>query len=121
MFSRTCVILYTFVILHFCFSVHQLPVSAKSSSVQSPPIIRTSTGDVIGFTRKVKLHGGEKVTVNTFLGVPYAKPPTGPLRFRPPVPVTPWNGTRAANILPNSCWQSIDESFDQIWGNFCIY
>ncbi|MFF1883030.1 carboxylesterase/lipase family protein [Pseudarthrobacter sp. NPDC058196] len=31
-------------------------------------------------------------TVHRFLGIPYAGPPSGANRFRPPVPVAPWDG-----------------------------
>ena len=31
-----------------------------------------------------------------FNGIPYAKPPVGPLRWRAPEPPEPWTGTRAA-------------------------
>jgi para-nitrobenzyl esterase len=34
--------------------------------------------------------------VAAFLGVPYAAPPFGPNRMRPPQPVTPWSGERDA-------------------------
>ena len=32
----------------------------------------------------------------TFLGVPYAEPPTGDRRFKPPQPITLWSGIRDA-------------------------
>lgn len=31
-------------------------------------------------------------TIERFLGIPYAEPPSGANRFRPPVPVLPWTG-----------------------------
>jgi len=34
--------------------------------------------------------------VRIFRGVPFAQPPVGPLRFRPPTPIKPWLGERDA-------------------------
>jgi len=34
--------------------------------------------------------------IHTFLGIPYAKPPIGPLRWRAPEPPEPWEGVRSA-------------------------
>lgn len=42
--------------------------------------IRTSSGPVRGHAASVKQ------TVSSYLGIPYAKAPVGPLRFMPPVP-----------------------------------
>jgi para-nitrobenzyl esterase len=37
--------------------------------------------------------------VRAFLGIPFAAPPVGDLRWRAPQPVTPWEGVRAANAF----------------------
>lgn len=37
--------------------------------------------------------------VHTWLGVPYAAPPTGPLRWHPPQPAVAWSGTRDCTSL----------------------
>ncbi|KAL3081031.1 hypothetical protein niasHT_037499 [Heterodera trifolii] len=56
------------------------------SSPNAPPVVRTSYGDVIGIPRR--LDSG--VQVEVFLGIPFAKPPIGQLRFEKPVPPSPW-------------------------------
>jgi para-nitrobenzyl esterase len=41
-----------------------------------------------------------------FLGIPFAAPPTGDLRFRPPQPAAKWSGVRDATKEGNVCPQS---------------
>jgi para-nitrobenzyl esterase len=53
----------------------------------SGPVIETSSG---------RLKGEAQGDVLVFRGIPFAKPPVGPLRFRPPEPPDPWTGVRAA-------------------------
>ena len=43
--------------------------------------------------------------VTVFRGIPYAAPPVGDLRWRPPQPAQPWNGVRPAIELGHNCMQ----------------
>lgn len=49
--------------------------------------------------------GGGNATVNQFLGVPFAAPPVGPLRWRPPQPPAAW-GVKNATWFGPTCMQS---------------
>jgi para-nitrobenzyl esterase len=43
--------------------------------------------------------------VKAWLGVPFAAPPLGDLRWKPPQPVAPWQGVRAATEFGPQCLQ----------------
>ncbi len=51
------------------------------------------------------LEGMQADTVRVFLGIPYAKPPVGALRFAAPVPADKWSGTFQAKQFGPSCVQ----------------
>lgn len=75
------------------------PVTAHSSHGpdDSAPqlVVRTDAGKVQGVLQ-------EDVTI--FRGIPYAAPPVGEFRWRPPQPVTPWWGTvRDASAFGANC------------------
>jgi para-nitrobenzyl esterase len=44
--------------------------------------------------------------VRAYLGLPFAAPPLGELRWKPPQPATPWQGVRAATAFGPQCLQS---------------
>ncbi|XP_066292862.1 pyrethroid hydrolase Ces2e-like [Branchiostoma lanceolatum] len=44
--------------------------------------------------------------IYTFLGIPYAAPPVGELRYRPPQPALPWEGVREAVEYGSYCPQN---------------
>ena len=54
--------------------------------------------------------------VDCWLGIPYAAPPVGDLRFRHPKPIEKWEGIHEADKKPNSCWQSKDTTYPGFLG-----
>ncbi|XP_040838509.1 cocaine esterase-like [Ochotona curzoniae] len=68
------------------------------------PIRTTHSGQVRGSLVHVK---GTDVGVHTFLGIPFAKPPLGPLRFAPPEPAEAWSGVRDGTSYPAMCPQNL--------------
>uniref|UniRef100_A0A2K5F8B0 Carboxylic ester hydrolase n=1 Tax=Aotus nancymaae TaxID=37293 RepID=A0A2K5F8B0_AOTNA len=68
------------------------------------PIRTTHTGQVLGSLVHVK---GADAGVHTFLGIPFAKPPIGLLRFAPPEPPESWSGVRDATAHPAMCLQDV--------------
>ncbi|KAK7688643.1 hypothetical protein QCA50_008181 [Cerrena zonata] len=71
----------------------------SSYAVPSPRAIPTVTLD------KGVFSGVLDGNTNKFLGIPFAKPPTGDLRFRLPVPNDPYTGTHSASDFGPSCPQ----------------
>lgn len=75
-------------------------------------LVQTSSGPVRGF--RVPSPSGD---VAAFLGIPYARPPLGPLRFRPPLPAPPWEEVLEATTQPNACYQAVDTMFPGFGGS----
>jgi para-nitrobenzyl esterase len=53
-----------------------------------------------------RLGGARKGAVVSFKGIPFARPPIGPLRWRLPEPAEPWTGTRDATLFSPTCPQA---------------
>ncbi len=60
-------------------------MNIQDASTESATVVRTDSG----------LVSGSSGAIRTFMGLPYAAPPVGDLRWRPPQPVKPWTGIRA--------------------------
>uniref|UniRef100_A0A8C0WZI3 Carboxylic ester hydrolase n=1 Tax=Castor canadensis TaxID=51338 RepID=A0A8C0WZI3_CASCN len=67
-----------------------------------PPVVDTVHGKVLG--KYVSLQGFAQ-PVAVFLGVPFAKPPLGSLRFSPPQPAEPWSYVKNTTSYPPMCSQ----------------
>jgi carboxylesterase type B len=93
------------------------PWSRRRRSLPVPgPKAETEHGMVQGITSK-------DLSVDSFLGIPYADPPLGDNRFRPPQPFTsPWApNVRLADTLPQMCAQ-LALSKGQFFGSEdCLY
>ena len=77
-----------------------LSLFAAQSSAGAPPetrpVVRAPAGAAAGTT------DGD---IRVFKGLPYAQPPVGGLRWRPPVPASHWDGIRDASAHGPACVQ----------------
>jgi para-nitrobenzyl esterase len=64
----------------------------------------SASGPVAG-TANGAVRGLASGAVDEFLGIPYAAPPVGPLRWRPPQPAASWSGVRDATQFAPHCPQ----------------
>ncbi|HWG13384.1 MAG TPA: carboxylesterase family protein [Streptosporangiaceae bacterium] len=70
--------------------------SGTGSGGGRSPVVATASGLVRGTTVN---------STREYLGIPYAAPPVGNLRWRPPQPAAPWRGIRAATSFAPHCPQ----------------
>lgn len=68
----------------------------------SAPVIATDSG---------RISGRETEGVSSFTGIPFAAPPVGDLRWRPPQPPKPWEGVRACTNFAPACPQPADLTY----------
>lgn len=76
--------------------VRLLAAAALMGAAPAPEVINTPAGAVRGATER---------GVRVFKGVPYARPPVGPLRWRPPAALPAWTGVRDARAFGPACVQ----------------
>ncbi|XP_058434463.1 cholinesterase isoform X4 [Marmota monax] len=97
---------HSFIGVQFLLWFLLLCMLIRKSHTEEDMIITTKIGKVRGMSLSVL--GG---TVTAFLGIPYAQPPLGMLRFKKPQPLNKWSDIWNATKYANSCYQNIDESF----------
>ncbi|XP_045389163.1 liver carboxylesterase 1-like isoform X3 [Lemur catta] len=88
--------------LHALFLATLATSKAWAGHPSSPPVVATVHGKVLG--KFVRLEGSAQ-PVAVFLGVPFAKPPLGSLRFAPPQPAEPWRSVKNTTSYPPMCPQ----------------
>lgn len=69
-----------------------------------------------GKVRGVVLDSATGKKVDAWLGIPYAQPPIGALRYRHPRPAEHWTGILNTTTPPSTCFQIIDTVFGDFPG-----
>lgn len=70
-----------------------------------PPTGCVSTATVV-CTQSGQVQGAMEGNLRAFRGIPFAAPPVGDLRWRPPAPPAKWQGVRNATAFGNICPQT---------------
>src|ERR1700733_7218088 len=78
---------------------------ALPAHADNPLVVKTEHGKVQG---KLSAEGRAR----DFLGIPYAAPPVGPLRWKPPQPAAKWQGVRQSTSFGSRCYQQ--ERYDDM-------
>jgi para-nitrobenzyl esterase len=76
------------------------------------PVAATANGAVRGLASGA---------VDEFLGIPYAAPPVGALRWQPPQPAASWSGVRAATQFAPHCPQVAGPFGEASTSEDCLY
>jgi len=71
-------------------------LGGRAAAIGSGPVTGTANGPVRGLANG---------SVDEFLGIPYAAPPVGALRWQPPQPAARWSGVRDATRFAPHCPQ----------------
>jgi para-nitrobenzyl esterase len=97
-----------------CTSATATPGASKSASANpdTPPVVATADGTV---------RGQAVAATDEFLGIPYAAPPVGALRWQPPRPPAPWPGIRAATSYAPHCPQPSSTFGQASTSEDCLY
>ena len=93
-----------FILQYAAVGVTALAV-ALPAQASNPLVIKTDQGKVQG-----KMSADSQT--RDFLGIPFAAPPVGPLRWKPPQPAAKWQGVRQATSFGSRCMQQ--ERYDDM-------
>ena len=72
-------------------------MASERPAPQSDPLVVAAPAGTV--------RGRAEGDIRAFKGIPYAAPPVGEGRWRPPVPLAPWTGVRNAAQFGPACIQ----------------
>jgi para-nitrobenzyl esterase len=80
-----------------CLGILGLVLGSQSAAAITDPV-RLEQGELAGSV-------GRSPDVRVYRGIPFAAPPVGDLRWKPPQPAPSWQGIRQATQIGNACPQ----------------
>src|SRR5579862_6470017 len=90
--------------------------------VAAGPVVRASAaGGPVAGTADGAVQGVTAGAVDEFLGIPYAAPPVGALRWQPPQPAASWPGVREATTFAPHCAQVAGPFGQASTSENCLY
>ncbi|MEI7857445.1 MAG: carboxylesterase family protein [Methanomicrobiales archaeon] len=92
-----CVLVFGLILIGFSITAGCTQKGPDAGVVNKDAgIVKTDAGIVSGM---------QQGSLRVFTGIPFAAPPTGELRWRPPAPVQPWEGTKETKVYSPACPQ----------------
>ncbi|XP_078524661.1 fatty acyl-CoA hydrolase precursor, medium chain-like [Lissotriton helveticus] len=92
-------------LLYMCLTFHVWSTTLAAEGPEKiKPLVTTNNGQLQGKLFSVK---GSSQEIEAYLGIPFARPPIGQLRFSPPQSPEPWNNIRDASAYPPLCLQPL--------------
>src|SRR3954471_1322930 len=101
-------------------AVAKLVIAAIVATIAVLAFASTALAGVIP-TDKGPVRGIPTAETNQYLGIPYAKPPVGNLRWRAPSPVPRWKGPRNATSFGPHCAQTESPFGSASTSEDCLY
>ena len=98
--SHVCV-----VVIGLCFMAGDV-LAKDINNEPGAGIVKTEGGYISGMSES---------GIRAYLGIPYAAPPTGDLRWRPSEAIKPWEGFRKTDKFGPSCPQAVAPAFGSEW------
>jgi len=80
-------------------------ISILSLGLLTPILLMAASSNPQVKTHSGAVEGKDDGKVKSFLGIPYAQPPVGDLRWKAPQPVAKWNGVKKAAEFGFHCMQ----------------
>ncbi len=98
-------------ILIFTFCI-QKTFSQSSDGSYMRPLVKISSGALLGVKEN---------NISIFKGIPYAAPPVGDFRWRPPQPIKSWDSVRDASKFCADCVQRSFPNSQTVTSEDCLF